>query len=370
MDPAALYDASRAAPGPAAQPAPAPAPPAGGDPSQGGAPPPSPVAQTQNAPEPPTTGMEKATAAASGDGSQNDGNAVSFQVPWEGDQKRDLTPAQIKSTFDRYSSLNYAHSQLKPVLDIIGPMLKGANGDVGKVSEFLKAALQSTQKDPTMGNTGGAQPAGPRSTGTAVPAASGAANLGDFEKEIADWEDENGIKLPGSVKAQSKTISALSGQISALVDMVKHMATANKGQLDAAKDAHGDARNTMVQAIKRQIAQNLDAAQSHHGLPNDAVHDFMTFMGQRGYTMEDMVDPRLAHNVVADFKANLATPEMERLKQITQRRLAATGSLQPAAAGGGGPAVAANGAAPGGVDPDLARLTDMAHQRRSGFNLQ
>jgi hypothetical protein len=32
--------------------------------------------------------------------------------------------------------------------------------------------------------------------------------------------------------------------------------------------------------------------------------------------------------------------------------------------------VAANGAAPGGVDPDLARLTDMAHQRRSGFNLQ
>jgi hypothetical protein len=126
----------------------------------------------------------------------------------------------------------------------------------------------------------------------------------------------------------------------------------------------------MITAIKRQIGQNLDAAQSRHGLPNEAIHDFMTFMGQRGYTMEDMVDPRLAHNVVADFKANLATPEMERLRAMTARRLAATGSLQPAATGGGA-APAPNGAATGGADdPDLQRLAAMAHSRRSGFNLQ
>lgn len=378
MDPAALYDASRAAPGPAAQPggpppgaAPQGAPP-GAPPQQ---PPPSPAQQTQSAPEPPTTGMEKATAAASttdGGGSQS----VSYQVPWEGDQKRELTPAQIKSTFDRYSSLNYAHSQLKPVLDIVGPLLKGANGDVGKVSDFLKAALAATQKDPTMGNTGGGGGGqAPATTGHNVPAASGAANLKDFEQEIKDWEEENGIKLPGSVKAQSKTISALSGQISALVDMVRHMSQANQGanagQLDAARDAHADARNTMVTAIKRQIAQNLDSAQSRHGLPNEAVHDFMTFMGQRGYTMEDMVDPRLAHNVVADFKNNLNSPEMERLRQMTARRLAATGSLQPAATGGGA-APSPNGAAAAGgaEDPDLQRLASMAMQRRGAYNLQ
>jgi hypothetical protein len=378
MDPAALYDASRPAPGPAPQPGPQGAPPGspqgappGGDPSQG-APqqPQSPAQQTLNAPDAPTTNMEKATAAASEPG---DGQAVSFQVPWEGDQKRELTPAQIKSTFDRYSSLNYAHSQLKPVLDIVGPMLKGANGDVGKVSEFLKAALAATQKDPTMGGGGGGEK-GPQTTGHNVPAASGAANLQDFEQEIKDWEDENGIKLPGSVKAQTKTISALSGQIAALVDMVKHMASSNAGvtagHLDAAKAAQSDARNTMLAAIKRQIGQNLDRAQSHHGLPNEAVHDFMTFMGQRGYTMEDMVDPRLAHNVVADFKANLNTPEMERLRAMTQRRLAATGSLQPAATGGGA-APAPNGAAVGGAeDPDLQRLATMAQQRRQGYNLQ
>lgn len=361
MDPADLYDASRAAPGPAAQPSPQPPPqgaPPGGDPSQG-APqqPQSPAQQTLNAPEPPTTGMEKATAAASG---SEDGGPVSYQVPWEGDQKRELTPAQIKSTFDRYSSLNYAHSQLKPVLDIVGPMLKASNGDVSKVSDFLKAALAATQKDPTLGNTGGATSQGPK-TG-AVP--------GDFESEIRQWEEDNGIKLPGSVKGQAKTISALSGQIAALVDVVKGMHSSSRGALDAAKDAHTDARSTMVAAIKRQIGQNLDNAQKAHDLPNEAVHDFMTFMGHRGYTMEDMVNPHLAHSVVGDFKANQNTPEMERLKQLTQRRLAATGSLQPAATGGGA-ASAPNGAAVGGADdPDLARLAQMAHSRRQGFNLQ
>ena len=355
MDPAALYDASRAAPGPSPD-APQGAP--QGAPQAPPQPPPSPAAQTQDAPEPPVTGMEKATAATSGDGT--DGNAVSFHVPWEGDQKRELTPAQIKSTFDRYSSLNYAHSQLKPVLDIIGPMLKGANGDVSKVSTFLKAALAATQKDPTLGNTEGDKSQGPKT---------GAAPM-DFETEVKQWEEDNGIKLPGSVKAQAKTISALSGQIAALVDVVKGMHSSSRGALDAAKDVHTDARSTMVAAIKRQIGQNLDRAQQTHGLPNEAIHDFMTFMGDRGYTMEDMVNPHLAHNVVADFKANLATPEMERLRAMTARRLAATGSLQPAATGGGA-APAPNGAAAGGAgDPDLARLAEMAHARRQGYNLQ
>ena len=146
---------------------------------------------------------------------------------------------------------------------------------------------------------------------------------------------------------------------------------ATQGHLDAARDAHADARNTMVNAIKRQIAQNLDAAQARHGLPNEAVHDFMTFMGQRGYTMEDMVDPRLAHAVVSDFRNNMNSPEMDRLRQMTARRLAATGSLQPAATGGGA-APAPNGAAvaSGAEDPDLQRLATLAQQRRLGYNLQ
>jgi hypothetical protein len=312
--------------------------------------------------------MEKATAAA-GTADSGDNQPVSFQVPWDQGQNRELTPAQIKSTFDRYSSLNYAHSQLKPVLDIVGPLLKGANGDVGRVGEFLKAALAAAQKDPVMGDRNADSSHGPRTTAQPVPAGSGAANLQDFEQEIKDWEDENGIKLPGSVKAQSKAISAMNGQIAALVDMIKHMSSASRGQLDAARDAQGDARSTMVAAIKRQIAQNLDAAQARHGLPNEAVHDFMTFMGQRGYTMEDMVNPHLAHAVVGDFRANLQSPEMDRLRQMTARRLAATGSLQPAATTSGSPAAAANGGGAQG-DPDLQRLADMAMQRRGAYNLQ
>ena len=66
----------------------------------------------------------------------------------------------------------------------------------------------------------------------------------------------------------------------------------------------------------------------------------MMFAGERGYSVEDFIDPKLTEQVVQDFKAVKDTPEFERLKGINSRRQSFTGVLTPGAGANGAAAPA------------------------------
>ena len=68
----------------------------------------------------------------------------------------------------------------------------------------------------------------------------------------------------------------------------------------------------------------------------------MMFAAERGFTMEDFVDPQMTIRVMQDFKNNMDSPEMERMRAIAQRRQAFTGSL------GSTPAAVPSNAEPAG----------------------
>jgi hypothetical protein len=75
--------------------------------------------------------------------------------------------------------------------------------------------------------------------------------------------------------------------------------------------------------------------------------------------MEDFVDPQLTIKVMTDFKNNMDSPEMERMRAIAQRRQAYTGSM------GSTPSAGSNaeaGAGDGGNTFD--KLATMAMQKK------
>ena len=88
-------------------------------------------------------------------------------------------------------------------------------------------------------------------------------------------------------------------------------------------------------AVRQQIANNLDRTQQALGLPDDKADDFMTFFAERGFTQEDFIDPQLTLKVMQDFKNNMDSPEMERMRGIAQRRQSYTGSLGSTPSAGG-----------------------------------
>jgi hypothetical protein len=70
----------------------------------------------------------------------------------------------------------------------------------------------------------------------------------------------------------------------------------------------------------------------------------MIFAAERGYTMEDFVDPNLTIKVMQDFRNSMDSPEMERMRGIAQRRQAFTGSLGATPSAGEAPAEDASAA--------------------------
>jgi hypothetical protein len=137
------------------------------------------------------------------------------------------------------------------------------------------------------------------------------------------------------------------GQIKQQLAMTQQMLAAVLGQTqgvaDAARQGVQQARTDGMQAVRQQIANNIDRAQQALQLPDDAAQDFMTFSSERGYSLEDFADPMLAFKVMSDFRNNMNSPEMERLKGIASRRQAFTGSLSAATPGSG---MAGNSAQP------------------------
>jgi len=116
--------------------------------------------------------------------------------------------------------------------------------------------------------------------------------------------------------------------------MIRQMAAQNQGVADAAKQSMDNSTGQKIDAVRQQIANNLDRVQQGLKIPSEKANDFMVFAAERGYTLEDFVDPNLVARVMTDFRNNMDSPEMERMRGIAQRRQAFTGSLGSTPSGG------------------------------------
>ncbi len=299
-----------------------------------------PVETTTPAPTAPETAKAKdsnediasATASPITEADKMSAEAVVYEIDMgDGKEKRKLTPQQISSTMQRYAKLNYQNSQLKPVNDLVGKILTAnPNMQPKDVATTLENVLKASKKNPEMGNTKGEK--------------SGDSPKENMNDQLSKWAKDNAVSLPPGyeqmVSGNADGMNAMTQKMNRLEQMLGQVLATSQGNVDAARAGMDTANSMQSNAMQKQIANNIDRVQQMLGLPDEAASDFPMFMAERGYTMEDMVDPNLAMKVMTDYKNNMNSPELERLKGIATKRAAFTGSL------GGTPSVDGNAPAP------------------------
>ncbi len=296
-----------------------------------------------------------------------------FEIDLGDGKKQALSPAQIKGMATRYKDLNYRHAtEIAPVKKSIGllnSIRQQAEADGNPLTddalaEVLEAALSAYAHNPTMGKQGDPNkaPSNPNRTDTPVQKPEASQNPNDLEDQLMRWEQENAVSLPPMFKDMLNKTGTLETKISELTDMIKNMATEGKQIADGAIGAVDEARKMHADAGMRQIMNNLQQVQMKHQLPDEAEKDFMTFVQERGYVLEDLFDAQLADKLGGDFKAVMQSPEIERLRKIAERRQAFTGTLSPSPSG-------TNPSAPNTPDPDAEFIGQVADTHMRNRNM-
>lgn len=296
--------------------------------AMGEAPPPAAAPQA-----PKSTQQDKASekGAPADEGSKSAQNPVIYEIQM-GDKTRKMTPEQISSTFQRYAALNYQQAQYKPVIDAIAS-LREANPDLSpaEIAKHMASMNKAAEHNTTLGK--GSEKA-PPADGPAGPAKSG----DDMDALLSKWETDNAASLPPGYKemmqGSGQQMAAMQSQMQQMAQMLQRVLAQAGGTADAAKMGMQQAQGQQVAAMQQQIANNLDRVQQALGLSDEKANDFMTYAAERGYTLEDFIDPQMTVMVMQDFKNNMDSPEMERMRQIAQRRQAYTGSMGAGLPGG------------------------------------
>lgn len=260
-----------------------------------------------------------------------------IEVDFNG-QKRKFTDAQIRAMTERYGALNHEHAALKPINDLAKRILAATPGATPEqLAGFLAETLAGKKK--------GDAPATPDKV------------TAPDEEAIAKWEKENAAAAPPGYREMSASIRTMAAENARLMAMMNQLINNMRGGNVNVTDQANAAIQNNIEAAKRSIGVNLQRAAMQAGVPEDKSEDFMTFAYERGYTPEDFANADLAMRAMADFKANLNTPELERLKAIHQRR--------QAAAGGIGVTPQAPGGEPANQgDPMMSRIASMAPGQR------
>lgn len=313
----------------------------------------------------PTTG-EAAVAAASpttaGDAAAAD--PVTYEVKMADGSTRRLSSDQIAATYARYANLNMRHSQFKPIIGVLEELMEKTGKGPEDIQRLVAMGLQQLSMQAKPGNNGKLTEGQKE---TEIP---GTAQTGsEMEEELRKWEEDNGIELPKGIRQSLSLVTSLQNQLVQMQQAVQQLAGQRDGATAAAAAATEGAKQTLGQAMKRQIANNLNMIQQQFNLPDDAAQEFMGFAFQRGYTMEDFIDPEMAVTVAQDYVNMRQSAEYPRMRAILERRAAAAGSMgsSPSTAA---PAAAAAAAEVNGVDPSLARLAEAGISRKAQFNLR
>ena len=295
----------------------------------------APAPQQKPAPEESDQGKAATQGSPETEGDAIAAEAVIYEIDFgdkdnEGkSKKRPLTDQQIKSTFDRYSAMNYKNAQYKPVQDVIEQIAKANPGmDMNTMAREMMNIYQAQVSNPTMGNTTG-DASGKDQTGAPPESLAGM---------LSKWEDENAVALPPGYKDMLTTgageMQFMKQELAKTQRALQQVLAQSQGVASAAKDQVAKSNTDKVGAVRQQIANNLDKSQSALKLADDKADDFMLFAAERGFTLEDFIDPQLTVKVMNDFKNNMDSPEMDRMREIASRRQAYTGSLGSAPSSG------------------------------------
>jgi hypothetical protein len=283
----------------------------------------------------------QAAGAPETEGDRMHGDAVTYIDVDMGDgDSRRLSTDQIRDTMKRYRDLNYRHqtevAPNKPVLDLVQQLVQGAKeqgheATGEEVAQFLQAAIQAYTSNPTMGQ----QSAPPAPRGEPVKGKPSGDYPDDVEAQLAQWEEENAIQLPPMLRNSATQMQQLQQQNTQMQEMLQQLLQQANGVNEGAQQHLSEAHEIESQAMRQLAANNLNQAQQKHQVADEDENDFFTYAFERGYTIEDFVDPQLTERVMGDFKNAKGAPEMERLREMAKRRTAYTGSLgnQPGAGG-------------------------------------
>lgn len=282
----------------------------------------APQPQQRQAPTPETAeGQAQTDGAPQTEGDKASAPAVVYEIDMPGGAKRKFTPSQIAGMADRYSSLNHEHSQLKPVVELAKEMLRRNPGMTAQdLTETILSLAQAQQKNPTMGNGANAQQA---------------AQLGlPDDDSLTKWEQENAASLPPGYRefmGQQRTMQSMLGQQTSLLNRLLAQAG---GVAEGSAQAMQQAQSQVVNARQQAIGANLDRAQMELQIPSQMANPFMVWAAERGYTMEDFIDPDMTRRVMRDFRNDLMAGEVDRLQSIHQKRQAFTGTIGQQPTGG------------------------------------
>lgn len=301
--------------------------------------------------DPNPTPQEQASAVGSpeteGDKSQME--AVIYEIEMNGN-KRNLTPQQISSTFERYSKLNHQHAQMKPVLELAQQLMTATKGDPGKAANMMRNALSAMTKNTQLGNNR------PKQEGVAAPQTQAPPRT-SIEEQLAKYEEENAITLPPGYREQMSKLGQMEqmmGQQMKAMQMV--LGQARQGAQQGSQAAQAAQADRMM-VVQQSIANNLDRVQQKYNFADEEANDFMVFAGERGYTTEDFADINLLDRVANDYKSVKVSPEFERLKEQNARRQSFLRTQTSTPMG--------NAEAAKGGDNTLDRLAQSAMSRRN-----
>lgn len=245
---------------------------------------------------------------------------------------RTLSDQQVRETMKRYRDLNYRHqteiAPMSPVMDYVGELVNNVrqNGqDVSgeEIAEFMRAATQAFVSNPQMGGQYDETPDQP------------GIDISELEDDMNRWEDENAVSLPPMYKDAAREMQRLSMENQQIRQMLSQLAPQLQDMNTQAAVQVQDAAMQQNMAARQQAANNLNVAQQRYQLPDQDENDFFNFAFERGYTVEDFVDPQLTDMVMRDFTNAKNSPEMDRLRQMAQRRQAFTGAIGNTPASGG-----------------------------------
>ena len=232
------------------------------------------------------------------------------------------------------------------------------------VASILEAALTAYTANPTIGNKGQQAPTNPQQgrTNTPIETQTGTVDPNNIENALAQWEQQNAVSLPPMYKDAIAKTGNLEQQIAALTQTVQQLSQAGAQTAQTAQQQLQQAQQANSDAGKQKLVNNLQAIQMEFQLPDEAEQDFMHFVQGRGYDVWELMDLNLAKTLAQDFKNNQQAPDLERFRQMAERRQAFTGNLSPSAGAG-----AANTPPPGAADPmaDINAMTDTIMKQRN-----
>lgn len=330
---------------------------------------------TPPAAKPAATPQEQATAAVAPKDNKNQADAFEFlEVELGNGRKQAYSPDQLRGIASRYSDLNYRHqTEVAPIQSSVKFLnslreqaaAEGTPIDDAQLAQMVEAALTAYAHNPTIGNNpqpqGQTQPNDPSRTNIPVQTQTGTTNGSDFDQQLAQWEQENAVKLPPAYKDAIGKTAGLESKIAELTNLVQQLAQSGSNISKTAEDQLNSAKTQRADAGKQQLINNLQQIQMKHQLADDAEQDFMDFVQGRGYDVWELLDMGLADKLAGDFKAVQQSPELDRFRQMAQRRQAYTGNLSPTPGGNGStPPPAAN------PDMDLINsVTDDVMKKRN-----